>query len=342
MKNVFQKTTVFSALMSVSVTLLAANPVPWASIVDEAGKDPRLAAGLVNTTTGAITAGCPAGYTCSSAPITDKGLRQDQMLAPDGTTYIRTIVAEEKNLPANSLVFERFATESFVRLGSGTGVSMRQLIDAKKNDGAVNVNGGNILQDSKINTGSFFSAGEKRVDLTQNVTDGTPNFGTTFRYTKTPVSATTPDGASTWQLNLTQLLTDPRFEDKFALEQRGTEAAGADPVITGQKVDIDTKVAINAGSPNVNDQTFMLRLRDGDYVTASGSRTLVGKTGAANTVSWAANDKIQRVLINERVDGVSVFGLESLDNLEATDTAPPVVQFSLANQVDPGPAVSPF
>lgn len=347
MKNVFQKATVFSALMGAPVALFAANPVPWASI-DDSGAAPRLRAGVVDAATGNITAACPTGFTCSASPITDRGLRQDQMLAPDGTTYIRTIVAEDKNVPAGSAVFERFATESYVRLGSGTGVSMRQLIDADKNDGANNINGGSILQDAKIHTGSFYSAGDQRVDLTQDVSDGTPNFGTTFRYTKAPVSVAAPDGDSTWQLNLTQQLTDPRFTDNFRLEQRGSETAAGVVTIEGQRVDIETNVALNPGSPNLNDQSFVLRMRDGNYVTAAGSRTLVSKTpGAGNTIDWVANDKIDRVLINETVTGASVFGLERLDDLNDVDGAGPdgteqAVQINLANRIDPGPDVSPF
>jgi hypothetical protein len=111
---------------------------------------------------GAITAGCPVGYTCTNLDATGNGILQQRVT--DGTdSYFRTIIVDE-NISATDLASVEalgFRDESFVAAEDGAGtMSTRGIVQgnqlgagiddmyvmAEIVDGALNVNGNNFVQ----------------------------------------------------------------------------------------------------------------------------------------------------------------------------------------------------
>ena len=137
----------------------------------------------LNTTTGAVTATCATGFTCSTTPITDRNFIQVQMTEiATGKTYFKTIIATDDGTGGT------FSSESFVGSGTGAGgIAAKQSLNSEQ--------GGRLASTTVLSTGSFNDGTENQVSLSQGIADPatSPTFYSGFTFTKSAdgVTATT-------------------------------------------------------------------------------------------------------------------------------------------------------
>lgn len=262
---------------------------------------------------------CPAGFTCSSAPVTDNNFIQVQMTDDaTGKTYFQTVIATDNSAGGNSDVF---VSESFVTTGAANGgISANQTI----NNSAPNA--GVLKSTTILNTGSFNNGAEDQVSLTQGVWDAAvnPQFSAGFTFNKNSAGDQTVTGLSQ------QIVVAGEFADEFTFSQTKDGAGN----ITAGSLDIVSGIVLNAPGA-LSDQTFRYSQRRGATVADAGSATF-----AAGNVAWAAGETVERVLIGQTVDSAGDFGYERVGNLS---TSSALTEFSLAsmgpfstiNPVDP-------
>jgi len=260
---------------------------------------------------------CPAGMTCSGAPIADNNFLQVQMTDAAGNTYFRTIIAtEEAGVVAGDL--DKFASDSFVTSGSTNGG-----IAALQNLGSTQSNSGVIGSSTTLNIGGFNDGTEDQVVLTQDLWDPSvnPQFHAGFGFNKNSAGDQTTTTLSQ------QIVVTDEFSDSFSYSQVNNLAGNpAGAGVQSTTLDIVSGVVLNdLPGGNVNDQTFRYSLREGAATTGAGSADF----GAAGAVTWLADEKVERVLVGQSVVNAGDFGYERVGDLGATPGE--ITEFSLAS-----------
>lgn len=303
-------------------------------------------------TGGSGLAGCPAGMTCSASPVTDVGFQQTQMTDASGNTYFQTVIADEGSTgqTASAMAFQ---SESFVKSGSTNGgIAGLQTMNITDTQGTAQATA--ALSTGSFNNGSGYNADntavtvgagvEHQVMLTQDVTNvtgtNTATFHNGFGFFKTGTADTSALGPGGSHMTMNQQLvsTDTSSGNKtFALGvayEQNNNAAGAE---LGVSLDIAMGVSLRAGTTadphtgsSINDQSFVLAQRTGDYATGgsvniagslSPSPVVVNMTASSPTNGTPATTygDTDMVSIGQTVAGAGVFGYgDANDNSTST------------------------
>jgi len=278
------------------------------------------AGGTIATTTGVGgTAGCPTGMTCSATPVSDVGFLQTQMTDATGNTYFQTIIADA---PTGTATTPPFSSENYVKSGATAGgIAAQQIIASSDTNGA-------MKSTTTLAVGTGFNNGtENQVTMSQDLGDTTGEFHAGFGYTKNSAG-----DASQTTLNEQLKTAAGDFATSFVATQDSTvnPTSGA-TTLAGQKIDIAMGIALNPVGGALTDQTFSLSLRGGTQLTAAGGPATINNppgTGNATSVTWAAGETADNVVIGQNVTDAGVFGYGDISN---DTTGVEISDYSLAS-----------
>jgi uncharacterized protein (DUF697 family) len=257
--------------------------------------------GGFTTTGGVVNATCPAGYTCSTSPITDVGFMQRQITEnTSGRTFIQTISSEGDTTGGGGFAGNTgFSDESFVEIGGGSGVIDQQKIGEKASSGGVTED---FNSTANISSGQFRVADVAAIDLTQNIHEvSSEDFTAGFNLTEMDNSAF--GGNITAQVTLTSGIGAGDFTNTFKQQTLNVEdTTGTYTYGNYKKLDINQEVV---GDLN---QTVQLNERTGAAITEGGTTT------AGSAGDFSAGDTLVQLQIGQDIVGGGQFGLHDFVN----------------------------
>jgi hypothetical protein len=266
---------------------------------------------------------CPAGYTCSSTPISENGFMQRQITenVPDGRTFIQTIILEGDVLVAGGGLANGtgFADESFVRIGGTGGIIDKQMLaETADLGGGVNEN---FTSTSNISSGEFRYVDQNAIDIQQavNETGGAEGFDTTFRLQEMDNSLY--QDQITAEVHIGGNTNGEGFTAGFKMETFVVEdTTGSYASANLKRIDADQ--TLDGGGSDVY-QTFALRERTGASISDAGSTS----ANNGSNSSWTTGETIVSLRIGQDVAGAGQFGLDDFSN-ESSGGATGIDSFS--------------
>jgi hypothetical protein len=266
--------------------------------------------GISATAGGNHTLTCPAGFTCSSSPMTDVGFTQRQITDNStGRTFIQTVLSEGDISGSAITSASGFLDESFVEVGGSGGIIDRQNVEEGTGSGAGIAVEDTFKSTANIRSGAFRDSTTDGITIDQSIAElvtGTgETFNTAFNLTEiddanfagAPVSAkvtvTSDVGAGDFTSNFTQ--------ETFVVEDTSAAAAAAQY----KKLDVDQTVLGDLT------QTVALRERTGAAVAGTGG------SDAATDADFTAGATIIQLQIGQSVVGAGQFGLHDFVNESA-------------------------
>jgi hypothetical protein len=264
--------------------------------------------GISATAGGNHTLTCPAGFTCSSSPMTDVGFTQRQITDNStGRTFIQTVLSEGDISGSGITSASGFLDESFVEVGGSGGIIDRQNVEEGTGSGSGIAVEDTFKSTANIRSGAFRDSTTDGITIDQSIAElvtGTgETFNTAFNLTEiddanfagAPVSAkvtvTSDVGAGDFTSNFTQ--------ETFVVEDTVNASAVAAQY---KKLDVDQNVVGDLT------QTVALRERTGAAVAGSGG------SDAATDADFVAGSTLVDLQIGQSVAGAGQFGLHDFVN----------------------------
>lgn len=258
--------------------------------------------------TGTITPDTGAGSYCGSTGVTctilvsgNGFLQQEIQDTNDGATYIQTIITDANagssgGTPAAQLPY---SDESFIRRGQATSGIMSQQ-RTSENSGSFNFSSSSELYIGWANGTGFKPTGKGNTNITQGFTD---------------------TGGST-------TITGDEFVNSFDLRIDVNQTTGE---IAGRTMSLRQDVAMGDGQVNntTDIQSFLVELREGSLLSASGQLVLDLADGTTDTVSWVNGDSVMVSWIGQAVNvadasastpDISKFGFQGVTRVDQSAT----------------------